>query len=119
MKRMAIAIALLAACGGKNHGDGTGTGTSSASASASADCKAIEPHVRELYHAEATAAASGEDVEEQTTDNVTMVMNDCAAKPDKVAACAGAAKTVAELEKQCLIPLDDEGSEGDRFKETK
>ncbi len=84
---------------------------------AAVTCAQIQPHVTDLYRADAKAAsaASGENPDEEVADNVTMVMNDCAAKPDTVAPCAQAAKTVDALEK-CLLPIDDEGSEGDRFK---
>jgi hypothetical protein len=41
-----------------------------------------------------------------------MVMNDCAKAPDRVAACVQGVSTVADLERTCLRPLDDEGTEG-------
>lgn len=113
MRRWIVILACLTwlgACACKSN-KGTGPGTGSG-----ADCAAIEPHVHDLYKAEATAGGSGENVDEEVADNVTMVMNDCAASPDKVAPCATGAKTVAELESKCLLPLDDEGSEGDKFK---
>ena len=46
-----------------------------------------------------------------------MVMNDCSAEPDRVAPCAERAANAAELERTCLIPLDDEGAvDGDRLR---
>jgi len=112
--RWLIVLALVA-CGSKNkEGTGTGTGTGT-----QASCAQIQAHVTDLYKADAKAnvgSGTGENPDEEVADNVTMVMNDCAAKPDTVAPCAQAAKTVAELEQRCLLPLDDEGSEGDRFK---
>lgn len=49
--------------------------------------------------------------------NVTMVMNDCRADPDRVAPCAERAADAAELERSCLIPLDDEGAvDGDKLR---
>ena len=38
-------------------------------------------------------------------------MNDCAVDPAKIVPCLAKAVTVSELEKDCLIPLDDEGTE--------
>jgi len=43
-------------------------------------------------------------------------MSECNREPGRVAACAAKAKSAPELESKCLSPLDDEGSEGDRFK---
>jgi len=45
-----------------------------------------------------------------------MVLAECAREPGRVAACAAGAKSAPELERKCLAPLDDEGTEGDRFK---
>jgi hypothetical protein len=106
-----VACVLAGACACKahkdaGHGGGTGTGTGSAS------CDGIKAHVEALYRAEVT----GDNVDEQVADNTQMVLTDCAAQPDKVARCAADAKSVADLEQRCLIPLDEEGTEGDRFK---
>ena len=112
-----LCVALAAgACGRKPEpgtGAGTGTGTGRTS-----DCADVRGHVEALYRAEAEALAAADDqanVEEMVADNTTMVMNDCAAQPDRVAPCAAAATTVAALEADCLIPLDEEGSEGDHL----
>src|SRR5204862_469297 len=53
--------------------------------------------------------------DEAVADNAAMVMTDCARAPAKVTACIAAVATVAELEARCLIPIDNEGTEGDRF----
>jgi hypothetical protein len=101
-----LAFALGAcACKSKKDTGGGGTGTGDAT------CDAIKTHVEKLYRAE----ASGDNIDEQVADNTQMVMNDCAAAPDKVARCAKGATNVADLETRCLIPLDQEGSDGDRF----
>ncbi|MCA9675521.1 MAG: hypothetical protein KC464_10840 [Myxococcales bacterium] len=120
MKRLALSLAvsslLIAACacksrgGGGGPGPGTGTGTGTGTA---ADCDGVRRHVEELYRADPSGGASDEAV----ADNVAMVMSDCARDPGRVAGCAGAARTVNELETRCLVPLDDEGSEGDRFRD--
>ena len=43
-----------------------------------------------------------------------MVMNDCAADPAS-REVRGVRGPVAQLEQQCLIPLDEEGTEGERL----
>jgi hypothetical protein len=114
MRAVRFAMALIlsggAACGGAHPG-GTGTGTASGSAAAD-PCGAAKPNVTALYEAEAKAT-------DQTThdptfvgDNVEMVMKDCAKDPAKVGACAKAAASVPALEHDCLVPLDEEGTEG-------
>jgi len=106
MKSLILAASLFAAacaCGKKDDGTGPGAGTGTAARAGS--CDEARAHVEDLYRGTESAA-----------DDVAMVMKDCAADPARVAGCAGAAKTAAELEQRCLIPLDDEGSEGDRFK---
>ena len=110
MKRLLVFVLLAGcACGKKDGtGPGTGTGTGTGGGTGGGDparCDAIRGHVEELYAGTDTAA-----------DDVAMVMKDCAADPARVADCAGKARTSADLEARCLIPLDDEGSEGDRFK---
>jgi hypothetical protein len=42
-----------------------------------------------------------------------MIMNDCVKNPTKYAPCLAAAATVAQMEQECVIPLDDEGTEGE------
>ena len=101
---------VVSACACKSH-KGTGPGDGPGTGSGGATCDAIQAHVAELYKAEAT----GENLDEQVADNTQMVMADCAQQPDKVAPCAAKAKSVADLEQRCLIPLDEEGTEGDRF----
>lgn len=124
MKLAVLFTVVLAACAcgkkpettGTGNGTGTGTGTGNP-----ADCEGARGNVEKLYRADAEAEkAAAKDpskvnVEEMVADNTTMVMNDCAAQPGRVAACAGAAKTVAELEDSCLIPLDEEGTEGEQL----
>jgi len=123
MRLAAIFAVVLAACAcgkkpetGSGTGNGTGTGTGSPG-----DCEAARKNVEALYRAEAEAEkAAAKDpskvnVDEMVADNTTMVMNDCAVQPGKVAPCAAAAKSVAQLEDTCLIPLDEEGTEGEQL----
>ena len=94
----------------------TGSGTASGSAVASTDattCDGVRPRVEALYRGEAQQKEPTR-VEEAVSDNTTMVMNDCTKDPGKLVPCLAKVATVAELEKTCLIPLDDEGTEGDR-----
>jgi hypothetical protein len=115
-----VFVAALAACackskpttvaGGSGASGGTGGGTGDAS-----ECERVKPAVTALYEAEAKATGAAEKDATFVADNVAMVMKDCAQEPGRVAACAGAAASVAQLEKDCLIPLDPEGTEGDRL----
>jgi hypothetical protein len=75
-------------------------------------CDGIKARVEAMYRAEAQQKEPTR-VEEATSDNTTMVMNDCT-KDGKLVACLAKVATIAELEKTCLIPLDDEGTEGEK-----
>ncbi len=79
------------------------------SATAATGCDGVRDHVKQLYTAELANAGL-------VDDNTAMVMKDCAKQPDRIAACAAAATSVAKLEHDCLIPLDAEGTEGDQLK---
>lgn len=129
MNRVAMLImCLAAACACKSRdatGPGKGTGTGSGTGLGTGDpaqCEPLRAHLDELYRADAVASAgsgTGSNqalVDEIVADNVTMALSDCVAAPDRVARCAEKAKTSTELEERCLIPLDEEGTEGDRFK---
>jgi hypothetical protein len=116
---LAALVCVGCACKGSSSGGGTGPGTGSGSGSGKpvvgdpATCDAIEAHVEDLYRAaaERTKMTDGE-----VADNVAMVLRDCKAAPDRVVACVKKATAVAQLESQCLAPLDDQGSEGEQFK---
>jgi len=77
-------------------------------------CDAVRGRVEQLYRAEARAAEPAR-VDEAVADNTAMVMTDCARAPEKTAACITAATSVKDLEARCLVPIDDEGTEGDRL----
>jgi len=114
MKRGILFVALFAcACPSKPGPTGTGTGTNQPTGPLPAACQAQRGKVEQLYRAEAQAKEPSR-VEEAVADNTAMVMNDCAKQPDKIAACVGKASSIAEIEAQCLAPLDDEGTEGVR-----
>lgn len=124
MKQVALVLVLLAAgCGCKGRstttgpGGGTGTGTGTGATTGDpATCASIAAHVEDLYRASAERTKM---TDAEIADNVAMVLGECKVAPDRVVACATKATAVAQLESQCLPALDDEGSEGVRFKTAK
>ena len=103
------------ACSSKQAPVTNGSGTATPPSATS--CASVQPKIEQLYRDEATAKQeSAERVAEAVADNTTMVMAECAQFPDRVAPCAMRVTTAAELEKQCLAPLDDEGSEGEALR---
>jgi len=110
---LACACACVCACSGKHDPTVGGAGAPNGpSAKPAGACEDIRAKVEQLYRAEAQAKEPKR-VDEAVADNTAMVMSDCAKAPAKVAACVTAASTVAELEKKCLAPLDEEGTEGE------
>jgi hypothetical protein len=115
-----VAAVLAVSCGhsatgGSSPGSGSGgAGPAVIDPAAQVDprCAAATPKVEALYRSAAAASEPPARVEEAVRDNVAMVMAECRRHPE-VGACAAAAPTVAQLERACLAPLDDEGSEGD------
>jgi hypothetical protein len=75
-------------------------------------CDEVRGRVEQLYRGEAQAKEPKR-VEDAVADNTAMVLRDCATDPARFVPCIAAAKSVAELEKQCVVPLDDEGTEGE------
>ena len=78
-------------------------------------CDSLRPKLEQLYRAEAQQKEPKR-VEEAVADNTQMVLGDCAKQPDRVIACVSKAGTVAEIEQSCVIPIDEEGTEGQAFK---
>jgi hypothetical protein len=116
MKRWLLALAICG-CGTPPPVEPAGStspsgGATSASPTGTA-CDAARAKVEQLYRTSASGQAPAR-VAELVADNTAMVMNDCATAPDRTSACIAAARTAAELQARCLIPLDDEGTEGDR-----
>ncbi len=104
--------------GGGGGGGGDGDGETEGPA-VDPRCEAIRPRVRSLYQA-AQASAPQKPEPALAADlldaDVAMVVADCAIDPERVAPCAERAADAAEIERTCLIPLDDEGAvDGDRF----
>jgi hypothetical protein len=110
----ALLLAGACTCSG-SHATKPGVGGGSSDGSAVRLCDDIRAKVERLYRAEATAKEPKR-VEEAVADNTTMVLNDCAKAPSKVAACVNEVSSIAELEKKCLAPLDDEGTEGEELR---
>lgn len=121
MKRWLVVAALVAGCSGKtktppttgSQGSGSGETAVVTPPSSAKTCDEVKPRVEQMYRAEAQAKEPKR-VDEATADNTAMAMKDCATDPAKFVPCLAKVPTVAELEKQCLVPLDDEGTEGDR-----
>jgi hypothetical protein len=113
-----LAVLAVLACG-KPNGPGSsgppGAGSAPPQAANATTCDDVRPRVEQLYRADAQLRGSATPgrVEEAVADNTTMAMNDCAMDPARAVPCLARAVSVAELEKQCLIPLDEEGTEGD------
>jgi hypothetical protein len=110
MPRSAIVL-LLAACGTPATTTTT-TSTSTPPPTATATCDSVKPRVESMYRAEGQQREPKR-VDEYVSDNTTMIMNDCVKNPTKLAPCLAAAATVAQMEQECVIPLDDEGTEGE------
>jgi hypothetical protein len=110
----AVMLAALVACACPTK-QAPITGGSGSGSSVAPGCEGIRAKVEQLYRAEAQAKEPKR-VEEAVADNTAMVMNDCAKAPAKMATCVGRVSTVAELEKTCLVQLDDEGSEGEELR---
>jgi hypothetical protein len=88
-----VAASTLAACGS--------TGKPDEVPRPSRSCEAI------------TAKLMAQFQEPADGDHVVMVMNDCQRDPQLVAPCVVKATTAAAITKQCTLPIDDAGSEGD------
>jgi len=115
-----VALLLLAsacACPSKQAGANTGT-TGGGSGSGGGEqvpltgCDAASARIGALYRADAQANEPKR-VDEAVADNTAMVMAECAKAPDRMLACLSGVTTVADLERQCLPTLDEEGSEAD------
>ena len=123
MRMRVIGFALLicgaCACPSKQAGGPAGSGGSGSSVTATepvkvdaSSCAGVRAKVEALYRAEAQQKEPKR-IDDAVADNTAMVMADCAKAPAKIAPCIAGATSVAELEKACLVPVDEEGSEGD------
>ncbi|MGE5185037.1 MAG: hypothetical protein ACM31C_23370 [Acidobacteriota bacterium] len=112
MKRLALVMLVACACPSKQPA-GPGSAGSAVTAASPTTCADVRPKLEALYRADAQQREPKR-VDEAVADNTQMVMNDCAKDTARIVPCVAKASTVAELEKQCLIPLDEEGTEGDQ-----
>lgn len=117
MTRWVLLLMLVGACpskpsattgGGGSQGSGGGTPV----VTHPTGCADLKTKVEQLYRAEAQAKEPKR-VEAAVADNTAMVMNDCAKDPATAVPCLAKAQSVSEIEKQCLVPLDEEGTEGE------
>ena len=120
MKRLLGLVVILAACSGKSAPTTTGSGGSGSTTvvtppSNAKTCDDVKPRVEQLYRVEAQSKEPKR-VDEAVADNTTMAMNYCAKDPAKLVPCFASVPTVSALEKQCLIQLDDEGTEGEALR---
>ncbi len=125
---LVVALVAVGACackdGSKANGPtGPSTGKEDATQGNPADCEKSIDRARALYEKAAEAEAKPDDSEdvkalraEILEDNVHMVLVDCKAHPDRFAPCLEKATSVEQMERDCLVPLDDEGTvEGKAF----
>lgn len=113
MKATALVL-MIAACGAPAATTTTTTTTTTTATppTTAATCDSVKPRVESMYRAEGQQREPKR-VDEYVSDNTTMIMNDCVTNPAKFAPCLAAAATVAQMEQECVIPLDDEGTEGE------
>jgi hypothetical protein len=110
---VAACIAGVFACNGNKarpnppggNGDDGGTAVATVDPAEAAKCDALKDKVAGLYQKELA-----EPVEGEVDDNTHMILTDCRANPNKLVPCIEGATSVAQLERDCVIPLDDEGT---------
>jgi len=113
MNRLVLVFAI--ACSSKQPTPTNGSG--GPTDPPSVGCDGAKNKVEQLYRAESVANKDKpERADEAVADNTAMVMAECAKSPDKVIACIGRVSAAGELEKQCLAPLDEEGTEGEALR---
>lgn len=106
----AVALGLLMAaislgCSGKNAGPTPTGGGGGDGVQPSAACDALRESVVKLY-----TAAIADPVDGEIEDAAHIIMTDCRRDPARFVPCIRGATTVAQLERDCVIPLDEEGT---------
>lgn len=111
VKAFAVASVVVACACPKKATEPTAAGSGSAvEAPPTADaCAGIKGKVEQLYRTDAQANEPKR-VDEATSDNVAMVMADCAANPGKVSSCVQTASSVKDIESKCLARVDEAGN---------
>ena len=107
-----VLVLVIAACSAPAATTTTTTTSTAPPPTTAATCDSVKPRVEAMYRAEGQQREPKR-VDEYVSDNTTMIMNDCVANPAKLAPCLAAAATVAQMEQECVIPLDDDGTEGE------
>ncbi len=115
--RFSAIVAIWACLGCPRAGTkGSSQGDGGDAPPSSDGCEQIRLRVRMLYTKNLAPGESAELASDLLQANVDMVLADCRASPERVLPCVKSAAQVAQLERDCLIPLDDEGTvEGKRF----
>lgn len=112
--RFALLLVVACACPAKKtEAPATGSAAVVAETKPINGCDDARPKLEALYRAEAQQKEPKR-VEEAVADNTAMVLKDCRKAPEKAVPCLAAATSVEDVEKKCMIQLDDEGTEGDR-----
>jgi len=107
-------VAFLFSCSGQSGG------TKTVGGDPDDRCGTIQAKLEKLYQAESYDTPEGDDgaalAIELAAANVELVMHDCRVKPVERVECIERATSVAEIERDCIEPLDDEGKvENQRF----
>jgi hypothetical protein len=110
MTHTALLALALAACSSPRPPDRTPP-SGSGSGSVARTCDAQRAKLEQLYRAEALEREPKR-VDDYVADNTAMVLADCARQPDRAIGCIERAASIAEIERTCVIALDEEGSEG-------
>jgi hypothetical protein len=109
-------LVLFAILGAAACSEGTRSGGGNRTTSGPEDCAPLAARVETLYREAMAAGLAADDPRAQAkerevlADNVEMVLIDCRAEPARSVPCIESAKSAAQLEGDCLIPLDDEGT---------
>ena len=105
-----LALAVLGSCG-TSATPASPKGTGDDGGYQALDCDSIVEHVEHIYHRAAEAEKVAANLlSEFVSANLHMVMVDCKNAPAAVLACLHRVKSARDLEAQCLLPLDDEGT---------
>ncbi len=102
----------LAACGSSNDSrrPTSGSGDGDGGQARGQSCETIQVKVEDLYRKSAESEGVAQNLRaEYLSANLHMVLVDCKRDP-QVLSCLQRSKSVAEIEANCLVPIDDEGT---------
>jgi hypothetical protein len=89
-----------------------GQGTGAPIVTNAKTCDDVRGKLELLYRAEGELREPKR-IDEFVADNTAMVLADCAREPARFVPCIARAQSVNEVEKQCVVPLDDDGTEAE------